>query len=189
MKTTLDIAASLEAARVRLGISKQDLALQAGLSRQSVFRLFAGADVQLTTMLAIANALRLDIVALPSGLSAQVAKIARENQVARVALGTSLTQRSTRDASSVTGVARPGVFLGRATTRDSASVGASVGASVETGREAHLSAVQMRIQRANERLQSPRGGAGKSSVKSGKTGASTGSPGASLAKSKGRVKP
>lgn len=68
MTTSLDLARRLESARLANGLSRQALTEQAGVSRQAVYRLFKGNDVQLSTLLAVMEVLQLDLVALPRAL-------------------------------------------------------------------------------------------------------------------------
>lgn len=68
MTTTLDLAQKLEAARLASGLTRQQLTEQAGVSRQAVYRLFKGHDVQLSTLLAVMDVLQLDLLTLPRAL-------------------------------------------------------------------------------------------------------------------------
>ena len=70
MTTTAHIALALDAERKRQGLTLTDVINQAGISRAAVYRLFKGGDVQLTTLLAITNLLGLDMVAVPSRITA-----------------------------------------------------------------------------------------------------------------------
>lgn len=45
-----------------------DLAMKAGVSRQAVYRISKGHDVQVSTMLSVMDVLGLDLVALPRGM-------------------------------------------------------------------------------------------------------------------------
>lgn len=68
MTTSLELAQHLEAARLASGLTRQALTEQAGVSRQAVYRLFKGNDVQLSTLLAVMEVLQLDLVTLPRTL-------------------------------------------------------------------------------------------------------------------------
>lgn len=65
MTTSSELAQHLEAARSRSGLTRQQLTELAGVSRQAVYRLFKGNDVQLSTLLAVMEVLQLDLVTLP----------------------------------------------------------------------------------------------------------------------------
>lgn len=65
MSTSLDLAQHLEAARLASGLTRQQLTEQAGVSRQAVYRLLKGHDVQLSTLLAVMEVLQLDLLTLP----------------------------------------------------------------------------------------------------------------------------
>ncbi|MDB5964308.1 MAG: hypothetical protein JWQ72_808 [Polaromonas sp.] len=69
MTTTADIARSLDLERQRQGLTATDLIERAGVSRAALYRLIKGGDVQLTTLLAITNALGLDLVAMRGNLA------------------------------------------------------------------------------------------------------------------------
>ncbi|RZI63375.1 MAG: XRE family transcriptional regulator, partial [Variovorax sp.] len=62
MSTPLDIADRLEAARQASGLTRQALTEKAGVSRQAVYRLLKGQDVQVSTLLAVMDVLQLDLV-------------------------------------------------------------------------------------------------------------------------------
>ena len=68
MSTSLELAQHLEAARLASGLTRQELTSRAGVSRQAVYRLFKGNDVQLSTLLAVMEVLQLDLVTLPRTL-------------------------------------------------------------------------------------------------------------------------
>ncbi|RZL64665.1 MAG: XRE family transcriptional regulator [Variovorax sp.] len=68
MTTPLELADRLEAARLASGLSRQALTEQAGVSRQAVYRLLKGNDVQVSTLLAVTEVLQLDLVTLPRAL-------------------------------------------------------------------------------------------------------------------------
>ena len=65
MSTPLDIADRLEAARQASGLTRQALTEKAGVSRQAVYRLLKGQDVQVSTLLAVMDVLQLDLVTVP----------------------------------------------------------------------------------------------------------------------------
>lgn len=74
MPTSLTtLSASLEQRRKAMGLSFIDLTLKTGLSRQAIYRLFHGQDVQLTTLMAVCKVLKLEVMALPLGLGSLVA--------------------------------------------------------------------------------------------------------------------
>ncbi|MEO6016493.1 MAG: helix-turn-helix transcriptional regulator, partial [Polaromonas sp.] len=60
----------LDTERKRRGLTLTDVINQANVSRAAVYRLFKGGDVQLTTLLAVTNLLGLDMVAMPSRITA-----------------------------------------------------------------------------------------------------------------------
>lgn len=68
MSTSLDLAQHLEAARLASGLTRQQLTEQAGVSRQAVYRLLKGHDVQVSTLLAVMEVLQLDVLTLPRAL-------------------------------------------------------------------------------------------------------------------------
>ena len=68
MSTPLDIADRLEAARQASGLTRQALTEKAGVSRQAVYRLLKGQDVQVSTLLAVMDVLQLDLVTVPRAL-------------------------------------------------------------------------------------------------------------------------
>lgn len=68
MSTSLELAQRLEAARLASGLTRQQLTEQAGVSRQAVYRLFKGNDVQLSTLLAVMEVLQLDLATVPRAL-------------------------------------------------------------------------------------------------------------------------
>lgn len=68
MTTSLDIAQHLETARLASGLTRQELTSRAGVSRQAVYRLFKGNDVQVSTLLAVMEVLQLDLLCLPRTL-------------------------------------------------------------------------------------------------------------------------
>ncbi len=68
MSTSLELAQRLEAARLASGLTLQALTEQAGVSRQAVYRLFKGNDVQLSTLLAVMAVLELDLATVPRAL-------------------------------------------------------------------------------------------------------------------------
>ncbi|MFM9923782.1 helix-turn-helix transcriptional regulator [Variovorax sp. H27-G14] len=68
MSTPLELAQRLEAARLALGLTRQQLTEQAGVSRQAVYRLLKGNDVQVSTLLAVMEVLQLDLATVPRAL-------------------------------------------------------------------------------------------------------------------------
>lgn len=68
MSTSLDLAQRLEAARQARGLTRKALTEQAGVSRQAVYRLFKGDDVQVSTLLAVMDVLELDLATVPRTL-------------------------------------------------------------------------------------------------------------------------
>lgn len=68
MSTSLDLAQQLEAALLASGLTRQQLTEQAGVSRQAVYRLLKGHDVQVSTLLAVMDVLQLDVLTLPRAL-------------------------------------------------------------------------------------------------------------------------
>ena len=68
MTTALELADRLEATRQSRGLTRQALTTRAGVSRQAVYRLFRGHDVQLSTLLAVMEVLQLDLATLPRTL-------------------------------------------------------------------------------------------------------------------------
>lgn len=68
MSTALELAGRLQAARLASGLTRQQLTEKAGVSRQAVYRLLKGNDVQVSTLLAVMEVLQLDLLALPRGL-------------------------------------------------------------------------------------------------------------------------
>ena len=65
MSTALELASRLQAARLASGLTRQQLTEKAGVSRQAVYRLLKGNDVQVSTLLAVMDVLQLDLLALP----------------------------------------------------------------------------------------------------------------------------
>ncbi|MEZ2293505.1 helix-turn-helix domain-containing protein [Variovorax sp. RCC_210] len=68
MSTSLELAQRLEAARLASGLTRRQLTEQAGVSRQAVYRLFKGNDVQVSTLLAVMEVLQLDLATVPRAL-------------------------------------------------------------------------------------------------------------------------
>jgi transcriptional regulator with XRE-family HTH domain len=68
MSTSLDLSQHLESARLTSGLTRQQLTEQAGVSRQAVYRLLKGHDVQVSTLLAVMEVLQLDLLTLPRAL-------------------------------------------------------------------------------------------------------------------------
>ena len=69
MTTLKSLADEFASALEQRGMTRRDLTQRAGVSRQAVYRLLMGHDVQLTTLLAVAAVLDLEITAVPAGLS------------------------------------------------------------------------------------------------------------------------
>lgn len=73
MTTTIsELAANLEQRRRALGLSFLDLTRQSGVSRQAIYRLFHGQDVQLTTLLAVCKVLDTDLLTVPTNVASQL---------------------------------------------------------------------------------------------------------------------
>ena len=68
MSTSLDLAQRLEAALQASGLTRKALTAQAGVSRQAVYRLLRGDDVQVSTLLAVMDVLGLDLATVPRTL-------------------------------------------------------------------------------------------------------------------------
>ncbi|MGJ7489597.1 helix-turn-helix domain-containing protein [Variovorax sp. ZT4R33] len=68
MSTLLELAERVEAARRSSGLTRQALTEKAGVSRQAVYRLLKGNDVQVSTLLAVMEVLQLDLVTVPRAL-------------------------------------------------------------------------------------------------------------------------
>lgn len=68
MSTLLELAERVEAARRASGLTRQALTEKAGVSRQAVYRLLKGNDVQVSTLLAVMDVLQLDLVTVPRAL-------------------------------------------------------------------------------------------------------------------------
>ncbi len=68
MTTPLDLVQHLEAARLARGLTRQQLTEKAGVSRQAVYRLLKGNDVQVSTLLAVIEVLKLDLLTVPRAL-------------------------------------------------------------------------------------------------------------------------
>ena len=68
MSTSLELAQRLEAARQATGLTRKALTEQAGVSRQAVYRLLKGDDVQVSTLLAVMDVLGLDLATVPRNL-------------------------------------------------------------------------------------------------------------------------
>ena len=68
MSTSLELARRLEAVRLASGLTRQQLTEQAGVSRQAVYRLLKGNDVQVSTLLAVMDVLQMDLVTVPRAL-------------------------------------------------------------------------------------------------------------------------
>ena len=68
MSTVCALAQQLETTRLARGLTRQQLTEKAGVSRQAVYRLFKGNDVQLSTLLAVMDVLELDLLTMPRAL-------------------------------------------------------------------------------------------------------------------------
>lgn len=68
MATLKSLADEIALALEQSGMTRRDLTQKAGVSRQALYRLLMGHDVQLTTLLAVADVLDLEITAVPAGL-------------------------------------------------------------------------------------------------------------------------
>ena len=70
MTTTLrDVGSALLLAQDRIGITQEQLASSAGVSRPTVGHAMRGGDVRLSTLLALADRLDLDLVLVPKSVS------------------------------------------------------------------------------------------------------------------------
>ncbi len=77
MTTALELAQRLVAALQDSGMTRQQLTEQAGVSRQAVYRLLKGDDVQVSTLLSVMEVLKLDLAALPRALGRALPDIAQ----------------------------------------------------------------------------------------------------------------
>ena len=68
MTTPLELVEHLNAARLASGLTRQQLTEKAGVSRQALYRLLKGNDVQLSTLLAVIDVLQLDLLTMPRAL-------------------------------------------------------------------------------------------------------------------------
>ena len=68
MSTSLELAQRLDTARRSSGLTRQQLTEKAGVSRQTLYRLLKGNDVQVSTLLAVMDVLQLDLVTVPRAL-------------------------------------------------------------------------------------------------------------------------
>lgn len=62
------LSSQLEDRRKALGLTFLELTRECGVSRQAVYRLFHGQDVQLTTLLAVCKVLKLELATWPVGV-------------------------------------------------------------------------------------------------------------------------
>ncbi|CAN5401846.1 hypothetical protein BH10PSE18_BH10PSE18_37340 [soil metagenome] len=83
MSTSLELAQRLEAARKARGLTRKALTEQAGVSRQAVYRLFKGDDVQVSTLLAVMNVLELDLATVPRTLQRGLPELGTTDVYAR----------------------------------------------------------------------------------------------------------
>ena len=81
MTIALELAQQLEAARLASGLTLQALTAQAGVSRQAVYRLFKGNDVQVSTLLAVMEVLQLDLVTVQRALKRGLPDIGRPGRL------------------------------------------------------------------------------------------------------------
>ena len=72
MTTLHQLSKALEAARVQRGLSTSDLSGKAGVSRAGLYRFAAGGDIRLSTFLALADSLALDVVLAPQAVSSSL---------------------------------------------------------------------------------------------------------------------
>lgn len=68
MSTTKDLAEGLSDALARSDMTRQQLAEVAGVSRQALYRLLKGQDVQVSTLLSVMDVLELDLTLVPKVL-------------------------------------------------------------------------------------------------------------------------
>ncbi|OWQ90871.1 hypothetical protein CDN99_11970 [Roseateles aquatilis] len=68
MTTSSQLAQRLAVALDASGLTRQQLTEHAGVSRQALYRLLKGQDVQLSTVLAVMDALGVDLALVPRGL-------------------------------------------------------------------------------------------------------------------------
>lgn len=83
MSTSSELAQGLESARLVSGLSRQELTQKAGVSRQAVYRLFKGNDVQVSTLLAVLEVLQLDLVTLPRALKRGLPELGLSDRFSR----------------------------------------------------------------------------------------------------------
>ena len=62
------LSSQLEERRKALGMTFLELTRECGVSRQAVYRLFHGQDVQLTTLLSVCKVLKLELATWPVGV-------------------------------------------------------------------------------------------------------------------------
>lgn len=77
----VDLGAALRARRLELGMTQQDLADELGLSRQRVSALETGQIGQARLLFEAAEALGLDLVALPRGREGSAALVRRQHDL------------------------------------------------------------------------------------------------------------
>jgi transcriptional regulator with XRE-family HTH domain len=98
----LQLAQDLEAARLASGLTRQQLTERAGVSRQAVYRLFKGNDVQVSTLLAVMAVLQLDLLTLPRALQRSLPELRHSGRfLAREQLASFVPSKGTRSASHV----------------------------------------------------------------------------------------
>lgn len=112
MKTILEISNHLRERQKAKGISQQDLREAAGLSRQTMSRVLSGTeDFKLSTLLAVADRLGLELELVPRGMGSKLGERPTEPKV---------TTRVSRALSLITEIAGPS--KGSAPTPASGSV-------------------------------------------------------------------
>ncbi len=68
-RTLREVGSALLLAQGRIGITQEQLAASAGVSRHTVGHALRGADIRLSTLLALADQLSLDLVLVPKSIS------------------------------------------------------------------------------------------------------------------------
>lgn len=72
MTSISQLSTTLEQRRKAMNLSFLELTRQSGVSRQAIYRLFHGQDVQLTTLLAVCKVLQTDLLTVPHNMGAHV---------------------------------------------------------------------------------------------------------------------
>lgn len=83
MSTSLELAQRLQAALHASGLTRKALTEQAGVSRQAVYRLLRGDDVQVSTLLAVMDVLGLDLATVPRTLQRGLPELGAADTYAR----------------------------------------------------------------------------------------------------------